>query len=555
LYARQTGRVPAEQVPRPTLHSDLTYFYLTPSIGVGQRLRLETIDRHLERLPLWPTMTLLPQIAFRADATGSDRPSQIEFARYLLPPTIVDQAVGVLTQQPAAVVCSSQAVLNLAIRALVHCADTDGNARADTDSLARELGGLLLGLADHMSRGDPGRDSMALELVRVELFSRINDLSAWYEIADRLFFEILPGMTDDRDFTDVEGVVRAAYGIDLELFWTLTTAYGVAARHDPNSFRVPANFADNPIDPEVLVRWCSAWFVDVDDARALARGDLDARSWWAFSAFFDRPVLRTNAASGVVMRPAFLAMKATPGGMFWPLRNAFVSQGGNHERFSAFFGRGIERLGRGLVEEYLPGTPMLRDEDAIRARWGGKTSPTCDLMLVGGTWVGIDFVYRQFTRETAAIGGFTDLLVDIKRGAIDKLLQIDQTFARGLDTESEQPQALYPMVVVGGPFPMNKLVAEEIVSGLQAEGASVIGVHPDCQPPAIMDLSEFHVLLQVSQVTGAGIAQVLDEWMSSGLNSANFRNWLTTDGPGSQLPGGGAISCRWQQRLERRVLG
>ena len=540
----------------PTRYTDLAYVYLTPSDGVGQRLTLETIDQRLTQLPLWPTMMLLPQIAFRADRLPpDDRIGQVEFARHLLPVTILDRAVRVLREQASAVVLSSQTVLNLAVRAIVHCEDTGVDTRADTEKLARELGALVLALADHMNRGDHGRGSMALELVRLELFFRINDLSAWYEIADRLLFETMPRMATDTDFVDIDAVIRTEYDMPLEVFWALTTAYGIAARYDPRHFRVPANFADRPIDPAVLARWSSAWLIDLDDARAMAQRDLAAGSWWSFSAFFDRPALRTTSTEGVVVRPAFLAMKATPPGMFWPIRNAFVRQGGDHERLSRFFGRGVERLGRALVDEHAPGVEKLRDEDEIRRRWGGATEPTCDLVLLGDEWLAIDFVYRQFTRNTAATGNVSDLLRDIKLGATDKLMQIDKTLARGLTSEHHPPRGLYPIVVAGGPFPMNKLVAEEVAAGLGTAGATVIGVHPACRPPAIMDLSEFHILLQASQASGLAIHEVLDEWFASALDSANFRNWLTTDGPGRQLPGGGAISAKWQQRLQRRGLG
>lgn len=545
----------AAQAPGPTRYTDLTYFYLTPAVGVGQRLALATIDQRLAGLPLWPTMMLLPQIAFRADQISPlDRAGQVEFAQQLLPASMVDRAVGALAH-PQSVVVSSQTVLNLAVRAVVHCQESETDSQLDIEVLARQLGGLLLALGDHMSRGDTGYDSLALELVRAELFFRTNDLTAWYEIADRLFFEVMPAMTDDEDFIDVDGVIQTTYEMDFEFFWALTTAYGIAARYDPEHYRVPANFAERPISPDVLGRWCNAWFIDVDDARDLAINDVASGSWWAFSAFFDRPVLRTSGTTGVVVRPAFLAIKATPPGMFWAIRNAFVEQGGEHRRFSAFFGRAVERLGRCLVDEYLSDVAVLRDECAIRTRWSGEASKTCDLVLLGESWIGIDFVYRQFTRDTAATGGIDDLVRDVSRGATEKVVQIDETFARGLEVEPVGPQALYPVVVVGGPFPMNKRIAEEVVAGLRRANAKVVGVNPACRPPAIMDLSEFHVLLQVSHATGATVTEILDDWFASRLDSANFRNWLTTDGPGRGLPGGGAISCRWQQRLQRRGLG
>lgn len=57
---------------KPDSPVDLMGVYLTPQMGIGQRLRLDTIQRELARMPLIPTLDMLAQIAFRADDSISD---------------------------------------------------------------------------------------------------------------------------------------------------------------------------------------------------------------------------------------------------------------------------------------------------------------------------------------------------------------------------------------------------------------------------------------------------------------------------------------------------
>lgn len=257
-------------------------------------------------------------------------------------------------------------------------------------------------------------------------------------------------MTDDRDFLDPDEVIRAAYGVDLELFWALTVAYGVSSSEDPDSFVLPRAFSGGTVTNEEIDKWASAWFSELNESIARARDDLATGSWWVFTAFFDRPLVKLNS-KGVVPRPAFLAYKAAPTGMFWAVRDPFVASGGNHEQWAQLFGRAVEELGRRLLSEHVDGLEVLENEDQIRDRWG--TGRTCDVVLLGSEWIAIDFVYRQFTKATTALGNFDDLLVDLKRAAVSKFVQIDETLRRGLAVE-EAPELMIPLVVTGGPFPV-----------------------------------------------------------------------------------------------------
>lgn len=203
-------------------------YYLTASMGIGQAMRIPTIQKRLERYPVEPTLHCLAEIAMRADQLPiRDTQRAVEFARWVFPPGVAAHAMPRLGQ-PEASPISSQVAVNLALQALA-CCPPEGKTPPRGD-LIRELGSLILALGDHLGRdrGDP--DSFALEITRLGLFHSLNDLTTWLDLSGLLFMEIMPTMTDDHDFVDAQDVIASAYGLDLERFWALTAVEGVAAR-------------------------------------------------------------------------------------------------------------------------------------------------------------------------------------------------------------------------------------------------------------------------------------------------------------------------------------
>lgn len=536
-------------VTRP---SDLLFYYLTPRGGVGQVMRLETIDRKLSKLPLDPVLHLLSQVAAEADRSINDREAKLKLARNLFPKPLVGRAVDRLKRDPSAAPVSSQAVLHLACRALVSCNPDRSTAPADVDALERTLGGLLLAVADHLVRNRNTDPKLHLELLRGGLFYRLNDLSAWYGAAERLLFEVLPSMPDDPDYIDIAALVERAYGLDLDLLWSLTAAYGLAAREDPNFFELPDSIDGDHVTDAERASWLAVWAIDIAEARALAANDLASGSWWSFTALYDKPVLARPPRRSLVIRPAFLAAKATPGGMFWPIRHALVSTGGTHQQWAQFFGRAIEELGRRYLREMPTQLDLIEPEHEIRKRWG--EGRCCDAVLVGGSWVALDFVNHQITRDTAVTGNLDNLTQDLERAILDKLDQVDATLHRGLAVEGS-PSAMYPMVVMGSPMPLNPLLISTIADLFAARRPQVIGIHDSCRQPALLDLAEFACLPHILEATGTSLPSLLEGWLSSGLAGNNFRDWLVTDGPGRALRGGGSPLGNWQGRLTRRLFG
>ena len=64
---------------------DLMKVYMSPDIGIGQALKLETIDRRLEHIPLPMAVHLLAQITFHADECVGGRASSGELVANVFP--------------------------------------------------------------------------------------------------------------------------------------------------------------------------------------------------------------------------------------------------------------------------------------------------------------------------------------------------------------------------------------------------------------------------------------------------------------------------------------
>ena len=162
----------------------------------------------------------------------------------------------------------------------------------------------------------------------------------------------------------------------------------------------------------------------------------------------------------------------------------------------------------------------------------------------GGDLVVIDFVSRQFTRETTTTGDFAALVKDLKLGVTEKLEQVDVTLRHALAAGAGSHR-IFPLVVIAGAFPMMPPLDAVINDGLAALKIEVINSMPNCRPWMVLDLLGFLTLLGVSTATGVGVPDLLDQWQRSPLARNEFREWALRDGPARQLPGGGLPNDAW----------
>jgi len=506
---------------------DLMAIYLSPVVGVGPRLRAETIDKRLAQLPLIPVLLLLAQINFRADVVDSVQ-DRIAFAQYLLPSAIARRAIELMRSDAQYHVVGSQVVTRFAFRALVNCDARSGGAVPT--NLPQRLGELLLSYAGIVEEESDATEEISLEIVRLELWYRLRDYDRWYEVAHRIIFEILPSLRGHADWIDSRQILEDAAGMTLDLFWALTTTFGVAVANDRNSFRFPKYTDTDHVDNADIDRWDRFWSTSLDEARMAAQADL-ANGLWLFNTFYNKPLLDLGNGTSIVIRPWFLANKATPTGFYATVEQLMGNDREMTGKWGRLFGQAVDKLGRTLIAEHCPGVQLLADETAIRSAWGDGMA--CDSVILGDDWLAIDFVHRRISRETGTTGDLTYLAKDLQIGVVDKLIQIDATLARGVETSGAPQGKMYPLVVIGSQFPINGLVLNEIDRMLDVKQPKVIGVdRVKCAPPLVVDVGEFWMLLEVAQNKGVTPASLIEDWLSSPLGLVSFRNWLVTNGPG-----------------------
>lgn len=540
----------ARQNPVMSVNSPLDLFrvYVTPSQhGIGRRLAIATIDERLALLPVGSVLNLLAQIAYRADDAINSVAAQRDLARQSLRPADAKRFMSLLSSDQRYAVMSSQVIVGLALHALVHCKDDPVDQELPLD--VPRLVELVLALSDHA--GSAANDhEIILEAIRLGLFFRLHDHDWWYEVAYRLLFEVLPSMRTHPQFVDVRSTIEQATSLDINTFWALTTIYGGVITQEPQRHRFPIPLgAGATVSVEDTERWASAFTIDLQEARTRATADLEHASLWSFGACFDRPLIRVGTDLLVAIRPQFVALKGTPLGLYDFVQRIIREAGGDTHAWSTFWGAAVEQFARTLMDEQVPSLPRLRDESAIRARWG--TGRTCDTVFLGDSWIAIDFVKRRIRTVTSTSGGLEDLALDLRRGVLDKFGQIDATLARGLSRESTPMRGFYPLVVVGAPFPVNGLVMNEIDRMLDADGVTAIGT-AGCRPPAVLDLVEFWLLLLTAQNQEGGLDQVLGAWLNSPLGVVPFRDWLVTNGPGQP---GLDDDRRYQTHANRTLFG
>ena len=140
------------------------------------------------------------------------------------------------------------------------------------------------------------------------------------------------------------------------------------------------------------------------------------------------------------------------------------------------------------------------------------------------------------TRELADVGSFRE---DAEKIVIRKARQLYETAANLLRTPqpaasplSAPPARIFPVVVIGGQFPVNPLTARYISEQLSAEGHKEDGT---VQRVAVLDLEELEGCHALWQRRNQTLPQLLDAWRNSPYRDAAFRNYLSYEIGGQEL--------------------
>src|SRR5262245_8548925 len=517
---------------------DLYLVYLTPSESrVGQRLSLATIDTRLADLPLRPVLRLLALTAHRADQ-AVDRPEErVALARDLLRPGKTQSKAISIVRAGGAALISSQHALALALRALLQCPDENFNPPND---LPYRLGELLLALGEHLSEGR-GRDDeeLLLELVRLGLFYRLNGIADWYSTAHDLFFGILPTMRDDHEYIDVQDLVLDRLGLTLDQYWGISATVGVAVMGDSKLHVFPKQIGALP--PDVMERWFATQTQTVDEARLLAREDVETQSPWAFATFIRKPILEAIGPDGnYPVRPQLLALKATVTGMYHVVFDLLKESGDDHHlRWSRLFGRTVQKYGRRLLQGSLPRPETVSFPDDGRS--GAREPKACDVLIDDDqSLIAIDFVHRILMLSTQTSGPTAALERDLSLAIVEKVDQIEQTVVEIIDVRAHEVDRIYPVVVMSGPLPMTPVAEGRIEELIARTPRRIVGADDRCRPVAVLELHELKMFLRTVVENTISPADLLERWLRSSLGGNNFREWLlrqTDITPGRSKPG------------------
>ncbi len=514
---------------------DFTGFYLSPMHGVGQLMRIDTIRSRLSCLPMRDTLSILAQLIQYAD---KDRRvlRDPKLVKDILPEPFATKALNALQSNKYAALFSSQVATALALNVIIY-GSLDEIEISDIE-LNHEIGMLILAMAGTIESSHVNLEEMPLEIMRTDLWARINDFDNWAEVLHRIVSEIYPTLKNLKGWIDIDQIVKETVGMSTDLFRAFTSASAIVANAGNDlGYMFPRNFGDESIVDEAMMnKWIEFYSETLEGAGTKAIEDVKDVRCWTFTAFYDRPLLKVYSSQYYLMRPLFLMNKATPLGFFSDIERMLRDSNKSTRRWSEIFGRAVEGFGRKVIEENLNSSSrLLGDEDEIRQVWGkgsrGMTK-TCDAVIIDDDWLAIDFVFHRVKKETATNGGLDDLVDDLNKTVVNKLQQIDQTLQRGLLIE--QPKSdIYSIIVVGAPFSSNGLIMDLIDKMVDVSEAKVIGIDKRCKMPMILDLEEFWHLMEISKAITKTPAQIIKMWVDSSLRNTSFRNWALNEKIGS----------------------
>ena len=193
---------------------------------------------------------------------------------------------------------------------------------------------------------------------------------------------------------------------------------------------------------------------------------------------------------------------------------------------------------RQLAPRLIGGGRAFFTEEHLMAAFPG--SKNCDAGIdFGGDVVLAEIVsgtVKVPTRELADADSFCE---DAEKIVLRKARQLYVTAANLLRTPqpaesplSAPPARTFPVVVIGGQFPVNPLTARYISEQLTAEGHKPDGA---VQQVAILDLEELEGCHALWQRRNQTLPQLLDAWRNSPYRDAAFRNDLSYEIGGQEL--------------------
>lgn len=395
------------------------------------------------------------------------------------------------------------------------------------------------GIASGLHSGeDDGRTlagfpaKLVMEILRIGLLYQSDDPFAaidrfsrlWLEYGDKVERVSLRASPRDllRDATGLEIEDILAMGFALlahTMNWTPDEDYAPYLRPEFGT-----------IDQDRVDR-----FVDLvsDDLGGLKARFAEHTGEFDFLPFQETPVIGTDAGL-LAVDQAYLWDRVTSG-LYWVVHDYEKKNHGEGARvlWTQAYAEMVERMAEDQVEAMAPtilGGKSLYSEEDFKAAFGGKQA---DAGIDFGTaFVLFEIVSAQLATPTRIEGDLDQFEKDTERLVIKKCRQLDDVAHSLLEDDSRltgfarsQELKVYPVVVVGGGYPIHPFTVEYIDRILRDEG---LLTDARIGRLAVVDIGELEILEALGE-EGHSVVDLLVGWKSSSLHAVPLKNYVISE--------------------------
>ena len=337
-------------------------------------------------------------------------------------------------------------------------------------------------------------------------------------------------------------MLREAAGIGLDEMITMGFLYWscLQARTPDDPLRLKAMAAPDMTisreEVETFLGLFSATPADLTDALRKCPQP------WQMQPIQARPLLRLDD-DVVVLDERYLVERVTRG-LYWLVHDHEKTIYGENPRrawtqvWSEMIETRAEDELRQLAPRLIGGGRAFFTEEHLMAAFPG--SKNCDAGIdFGGDVVLAEIVSGTVKVPTRELADASSFRQDAEKIVIRKARQLYETAANLLRKPqpatsplSAPPARIFPVVVIGGQFPVNPLTIRYITEQLAAEGHQPDGT---VQSLTVMDLEELEGCHALWERRNQTLPQLLDACRNSPYRDAAFRNYLSYEIGGQEL--------------------